>query len=892
MVYYVKKNVLGLIVLLAHPVLATITVSAPAANSSITECNNITLYYHPTGSFSTYVTVEVHQNNTSGPVVKTYSNVGSGAIYLSQDYNNILNPSGIPVGNYQIKVYDYYNPSQFGWSGVFHITAVPSPVISDPPIQVTTTSFEMVWTGAATSYKVDVSKNDPNFGAGNILSAYNGVTVNPPDQTGYYVTAGITAGTDYYFRARSMNGTCISGYSNVVHVITLPNAPSLSSPTEITSNSFSIAWNSVNGAAQYYVELSTNINFSPLYHAAYPVSTNSFSITNLSPLNVTYFIKVRAKNNAGGYSSYSGPKGVYLQPPPTAYPATNLTSTQFKASWTPSDTHNFSNFFIDVSTSPGFGTFVAPYHNYGVGTGPSYTVTGLQANIPYYYVVRGQNYVDNGLSASSNVVTAITCPAAPTLHPVSAGNITSTSFPIDWTNTSNSYLITVSQGGNIVSPYDNYPVSADNYTVTGLSSSTAYTVKVKATNTSCSSSDSNIVTVTTSPGPPGILPISNNNTCNSFQINWTPNGGTTFYVYVCDNSNFTGCNTPITTTAHYVVIGNLTANQTYYFKLQSSGSNGALSPYSDVSSTAVAPCAPTATTPILIDPSGTFVANWNPVSGATSYQIDVYHCDQSYVPFGCGVNETYQSYSVGPSTSLAIVPVTCVGTIYSATDPSFYRVTAVNGSGIKSVTSNSIPVVIGNYIPNVNGNTGVTSNSFTANWFTVTNAMGYDVDLSTDPNFGSLEPGSPFHVTTNYKSFSNLTPSTTYYWQVRSIVNFSQNLGGCNFTGSGTSANSASTACIGCRGVAPSNASSVTTLEQEEIDLYPNPTTGKLYFRIPGNDPNTQITIYDERGIKMSVPVTWQETILVADISLLRRGMYFVSICTGNRQETRKVLKE
>jgi hypothetical protein len=60
------------------------------------------------------------------------------------------------------------------------------------------------------------------------------------------------------------------------------------------------------------------------------------------------------------YCGCSGPPAA-----PVANAATALTSTGFSANW--ASVANATNYYLDVSTSPTFGTFVAGYNNLSVG---------------------------------------------------------------------------------------------------------------------------------------------------------------------------------------------------------------------------------------------------------------------------------------------------------------------------------------------------------------------------------------------------------------------------------------------------------------------------------------------------------------------------------------------
>jgi len=61
---------------------------------------------------------------------------------------------------------------------------------------------------------------------------------------------------------------------------------------------------------------------------------------------------------------------------------------------------------LDVSTNSSFTSYVLGYHNLDVGPVTSRNVTGLTANMTYYYRLRAYN--GNGSSPNSNVIKAKT----------------------------------------------------------------------------------------------------------------------------------------------------------------------------------------------------------------------------------------------------------------------------------------------------------------------------------------------------------------------------------------------------------------------------------------------------------------------------------------------------
>ena len=89
---------------------------------------------------------------------------------------------------------------------------------------------------------------------------------------------------------------------------------------------------------------------------------------------------------------------------PLATAATYTMESSFIANWEISTLAD--GYYLDVSTSSTFASYVVGYENLDVGDVLTYTVTGLGAATIYYFRVRG--YSDTGTSDNSNSITLTT----------------------------------------------------------------------------------------------------------------------------------------------------------------------------------------------------------------------------------------------------------------------------------------------------------------------------------------------------------------------------------------------------------------------------------------------------------------------------------------------------
>ena len=301
------------------------------------------------------------------------------------------------------------------------------------------------------------------------------------------------------------------GFRLVHFQVTAPSAPTATSATNVTTNSFQANWNSVSGATGYYLDVSTSSGFSsfvPGYDDKNVGNVTSYTVSGLNP-STPYHYRVRAYNDggtSGNSDTISVTTGISAPPSPTATSATNVTTNSFQANW--NSVSGATGYYLDVSTSSGFSSFVPGYDDKNVGNVTSYTVSGLNPSTPYHYRVRAYN--DGGTSGNSDtisVTTGISAPPSPTA--TSATNVTTNSFQANWNSVSGAegYRLDVSTEsgfGTFVTGYDDKNVgNVTSYTVSGLNSSTPYHYRVRAYNDGGTSGDSDVISVITAGENPG-----------------------------------------------------------------------------------------------------------------------------------------------------------------------------------------------------------------------------------------------------------------------------------------------------------------------------------------------------------------------------------------------------
>jgi M6 family metalloprotease-like protein len=301
------------------------------------------------------------------------------------------------------------------------------------------------------------------------------------------------------------NATAKTVTFNIGVVPVPPLAPVANSATIISQTTFSANWSSSAGAIGYYLDVSSSSTFASFVSGYQNLSVgnvNTYPVIGLSA-GTTYYYRLRAVNDVGP-SGNSNTVSLTTLPnppaPPTANAATNVTSSGFTATWSASS--GATGYYLDVSANSGFTSFVTGYNNKSVGNVTSSAVTGLSASTTYYYRVRAYN--TGGTSGNSNPIT-VTTAGAPPATPVAtaATGITNNSFIANWVKSTGAtkYFIDVSTSSKFspnLSGYNNKELGdVALCAVTGLSARKTYYYRVRAGNSSGTSSNSNVIKVTT-----------------------------------------------------------------------------------------------------------------------------------------------------------------------------------------------------------------------------------------------------------------------------------------------------------------------------------------------------------------------------------------------------------
>lgn len=211
-----------------------------------------------------------------------------------------------------------------------------------------------------------------------------------------------------------------------VYIYAPTSAPSSASCTSTTASNASLSWGagSGQGTLTYYWVVGTSSSISyPNGSVAgrYGATLNTTVTATGLNANTTYYMRVYTSATCGnsGYTTSAAFTTVPIAP--VANAQTNVRANSFTANWSAS-TSGATGYYLDVSTSPDFASYVSGYQNKNVGNVTSFSLTGLNRDRTYYYRVRAYN--SGGSSVNSNTISFKTLPLNNFLiEKVGGGNI-------------------------------------------------------------------------------------------------------------------------------------------------------------------------------------------------------------------------------------------------------------------------------------------------------------------------------------------------------------------------------------------------------------------------------------------------------------------------------------
>ena len=527
----------------------------------------------------------------------------------------------------------------------------------------------------------------------------------------------------------------------------IPGAPkdvsAAASSSYSSSNSITVSWSVVNGAAGYNVYRSTNESndyrqIGSTYYMSHSASYfTSYTDDGLSS-GTTYYYRVSAYNNKGESSRSSSSNGVTTRPAaPSSVSATVQSSgASIAVSWY--SVTGAAGYIVYRGTSA-YGT----YTQVGTTSSTSYTDSYPSPGTTYYYKVSAYN--GSGESPqSSSYDYATTKPSAPSS--VSARAAASNSITVNWYSATGATGYRVYRSTSASGTYTQVgSTSSTSYTDNSLTPGTTYYYTVSAYNAAGESSQSSYTYAMTILPPPSNVSATATSR-GGINVSWSSVSGVTGYRVYRSTSAY-GTYTQVETTSSASYTDNyLSPGTTYYYKVSAYNSSGESElSYSSNGATTV-PAAPSNVYATLQPSSNSILVSWPSVTGAAGYRV--YRATSAY--------GTYTQLGTSSSTSYTDNSL-LLGTTY------YYTVSAYNDAGESSQSSYNYVATVLPAPSNVSATVQSSGGYINVSWSSVTGATGYRVYRSTSSSGTYSQVG-----TTSSASYTDnsLTPGTTYYYMV------------------------------------------------------------------------------------------------------------------------------
>jgi phosphodiesterase/alkaline phosphatase D-like protein len=600
-----------------------------------------------------------------------------------------------------------------------------------------------------------------------------------------------------------------------------------------------------NGQTNYYARLFIKANgsgYSLGLSKSNELSSGSIYGTTVLNFNTTYIVVV--KHSFVTASTTDDTESVYVFSSPNM-PGTEPASAEIAA---------YAN---ATKTDPTDLGFVTLRQGSGSAAAPSLILDGIRIGTVW-----------------NDVLPAPTIPVA-----TAATNITSTGFTANWNSFvgATSYFLDVSTASDFstfLSDYNGKEVgNVTSYDITALDPNTTYYYRVRSTDGTATTSNSNIITVGTLVPAPNAL-AATNITSTGFTANWeTSSGSTGYWLDVATAEDFSafveGYNNKEVGNVTTLNVTSLNAGTKYYYRVRGSSANGASVNSNVITVETSGVALPVALNPTNITADG-FTANWSFPETPISFFLDI----STKEDFSTFV-EGYNSKEAGTVTSLVVSGLNA-STVY------YYRLHASTSGGI-SPNSNVISVITLLGAPIAKPATNIAATSFTANWEVTSGVTTYWLDVSTSSDFSLLVNGydnKPVGKVGSYE-VTSLNPNTIYYYRVSSSNSF------------GTSPYSETITVTPVVGI--QDASSTLPTKYDLLQNYPNPFNPStiIKYQLPESGFVT-IKVYNITGSEICTLVSETKSAGTHEVrfnaSNLTSGTYIYKIQSGKFSQTKKML--
>ncbi|QMV42432.1 fibronectin type III domain-containing protein [Cohnella cholangitidis] len=394
-----------------------------------------------------------------------------------------------------------------------------------------------------------------------------------------FTHASLEPGTLHKYRARAIYGDIKGVWSVQQEVWTLPDVPA-NIRLQSTSNSVTLTWDEVVGAAGYDIETYNTIIDNGI--------VTTYTELNLNP-NIQRTFRIRA-HNASGPGKWSAIVAKATVPGATGALYTVATDTSIALSW--DAVSGADSYDVEVDGTIVGGLAVTQYFH-----------ANLQPNTIHTYRVRSNN--SEGSSGWSEAVQAVTLPSVP--RHLRATTVAGDHINLEWDEVTGATSYDLEVDGVAVDVG-----TSTKYNHSGLEANTEHTYRVRARHNSVVGNWSEAITYTTLSGVP--LNLHAVSTSNEITISWDPVVGSIGYEVEADGKVI-----PNGLSTTYVHVG-LKPFTEHTYRVRAISKAGA-GPWSELLTEMTGLDVPLLTALVLSKTSITL--SWTTVPGATTYELMV-----------------------------------------------------------------------------------------------------------------------------------------------------------------------------------------------------------------------------------------------------------------------------
>ena len=713
-----------------------------------------------------------NSNNEDGFKIERRSPAGSGGFAqiatVGANVNTYPNTGLAANTSYEYRVRAHNTGGNSAYTNNASATTSPNAPSAPTTLTATTasnTQINLAW--------ADNSNNEIGF---RIKRSATGVagTFTQIDSVGAGVTSyantGLTALTTYFYQVCAYNGGGQTA-SNTASATTFDNppaAPSALAATPVNNNQINLLWTDNSGNETGFKIKRASVTGGPYTEiATVGAGVTSFFNTGLAA-NTQYFYVVCAYNAGGNSANSNEANGTtFVDPPgaPSNLVLTVVSNTQINLVWV-DNASNEDGFYVERKTGAA-GTY-AQIASVGVNT-TSYSSTGLTGSTEYYYRVRAFNINwSTPYSNEANATTQVDPITAPS--GLSATTVSSTQINLAWTdNSGNETGFKIERKTGAAGTYAEITTTAANATSfanTGLTASTQYFYRVRATNGASNSSYTSEANATTSAA--GSAPAAPSNLAGTVisksQINlsWTDNSSDETNFLIERKTGAAGTYAQIASLAANSTSHSntgLTANTTYFYRVRATNAFGNSAYTTEISKTTLKnpPSKPTNLTATAISSSQINLAWTDASANEDGFKIER----------KTGAAGTYAQIAQTIANVISYSDVTGL----NASTQYFYKIRAFNngGNSAYSTEANATTTAGGPNSPTNLVATVVSKSQIDLAW---TDNSSDETGFKVERKLGAT--GTYAEITSlgvNVVAFSNtgLTANTQYFYRVRAF---------------------------------------------------------------------------------------------------------------------------